>query len=57
MYNDYLTHGKIWYVVVKSRKYGYVVGVTRNAIVTVFSRIDLPDLKRYLRNEIVPLLG
>jgi hypothetical protein len=56
MYTDYLTHGKIWYAVVKSRKYGYVVGVTRNAIVTVFSRIDLPDLKRYLKNEILPLL-
>lgn len=57
MYNDYLTHGKIWYAVVKSRKYGYVVGVTRNAIVTVFTRVDLPDFKRYLHAEILPLLS
>ena len=57
LYTDYLTHGKIWYAVLKSRKYGYVVGVTRNAIVTVFSRLDLPDFKRYLKNEILPLLG
>jgi len=57
MYNDYLTHGKIWYAVLKSRKYGYIVGVTRNAIVTVFSRLDLTDFKRYLKNEIIPLLS
>ena len=57
LYNDYLEHGKIWYTVVKSRKYGYVVGVTRNAVVTVFSRTDLPDFKRYVKNEILPLIG
>jgi hypothetical protein len=57
LYNDYLTHGKIWYAVVKSQKYGYVVGVTRNCVVTVFSRTDLPDFKRYVKNEIIPLIS
>jgi hypothetical protein len=57
LYNDYLEHGKIWYVVVKSKKYGYVVGVTRNAVVTVFSRTDISEFKRYIRNEILPLIG
>ncbi len=42
---------------VKSQKYGYVVGVTRNCVVTVFSRTDLPDFKRYVRNEILPLIS
>jgi hypothetical protein len=56
LYNDYLGHGKIWYAVVKSQKYGYVVGVTRNCVVTVFSRTDLPDFKRYVKNEILPLV-
>ena len=51
LYNDYLTHGKIWYAVVKSQKYGYVVGVTRNCVVTVFSRTELPDFKKYVRQE------
>jgi len=57
LYTDYLTHGQIWYAVVKSRKYGYVVGVTRNSVVTCFSKTDLPDFKRYLKNEILPLVG
>ena len=56
LYNDYLGHGKIWYAVVKSQKYGYVVGVTRNCVVTVFSRTDLPDFKRYVKGEILPLV-
>jgi hypothetical protein len=56
LYNDYLTHGQIWYAVVKSRKFGYVVGVTRNSVVTCFSKTDLPEFKRYLKEEIHPLI-
>jgi hypothetical protein len=56
LYNDYLKHGKIWYTVVKARKYGYVVGVTRNAVVTVFSRVEPSDLITYISNEIFPLI-
>ncbi len=57
LYNEYLAHGKLWYTVVKSRKYGYVVGVTRNTVVTVFSRLELPEFKDYIRGEILPLVG
>jgi hypothetical protein len=44
-------------LITKSQKYGYVVGVTRNCVVTVFSRTDLPDFKRYVKNEILPLIS
>ena len=57
LYNDYLTHGKIWYAVVKSKTYGWVVGLTRNCVVTCFSRTDLPEFKRYVRSEVLPLIG
>jgi hypothetical protein len=56
LYNDYLTHGTLWYVVIKSKKYGYVVGVTRNSVITCFSRAEIPEFKRYIRNEILPLI-
>lgn len=56
LYNDYLNHGKIWYTVVRARKYGYVVGVTRNAVVTVFSRVEPQDFVTYITNEIFPLI-
>jgi len=57
LYNEYLEHGKLWYTVIKSKKYGYVVGVTRNSVVTCFSRLELPEFKSYIRGEIVPLIG
>jgi len=57
LYNEYLEHGKLWYTVIKSRKYGYVVGVTRNCVVTIFSRLELPEFKTFIRGEILPLIA
>jgi len=57
LYNEYLEHGKIWYTVIKSKKYGYVVGITRNSVVTVFSTVDLPDFKLFIKNEVIPLIA
>ena len=57
LYNEYLEHGKLWYTVLKSRKYGYVVGITRNSVVTIFSRLELPEFKTYVRGEILPLIA
>lgn len=57
LYNDYLQHGQIWYAVVKSKQYGYVVGLTRNCVVTCFSRTDLPEFKRYVKAEVLPLIS
>ncbi|MCJ7770740.1 hypothetical protein MUP37_04085 [Candidatus Bathyarchaeota archaeon] len=56
LYNDYLKHGTIWYVVVTASKYESVVGITRNAIVTVFNSIDRDDYIRYVMNEIFPIV-
>ena len=57
LYNDYLKHGNIWYLVVTSGKYGSIVGITRNSIVTVFNNIDREDYIRYVTNEIFPLIA
>jgi len=56
LYNDYLKHGTIWYVVITARKYESVVGITRNSIVTVFNTIDREDYIRYVLNEIFSLI-
>jgi len=56
LYNDYLKHGNIWYVVVTARKYESVIGITRHAIITVFNTIDRDDYIRYVVNEIFPLI-
>src|SRR4030066_2412024 len=37
LFDDYAKHGDLWYVVAKSKEFGYVVGITRDASVTVFN--------------------
>jgi hypothetical protein len=56
LYNEYLKHGKIWYVVFKSKKHGYVIGLTRNCVITVFSKIDEQGFIDYVMEEIFPLI-
>ena len=56
LYNDYCSHGKIWYIVMTSRKHGNIIGITRNAVVTVFNRMDKVDFLSYVIDEIFPLI-
>jgi hypothetical protein len=56
LYSDYLTHGKLWYIVIKSTKTGYVMGVTRNCVVTGFSRMEMSEFSSFIRGEILPLI-
>ena len=56
-YSDYLSHGKVWYIVIRVRKYGYVIGLTRNCVVTAFSKIEEPELLSYIEKEIFPLIA
>ena len=57
LYTDYLSHGKLWYIVLRSKKYGLVVGVTRNCVVTSFSKVDQQTFLVYIEEEILPLVA
>ena len=56
LYSDYLNHGKLWYIVFKSRAYGYVFGLTRNCILTGFSKMEMTEFSSFIRAEILPLI-
>ncbi|RJS70896.1 hypothetical protein CW713_09175 [Methanophagales archaeon] len=56
MYADHLKHGKIWYIVLKSKRHGTVVGVTRNGVVTIFSKAKKEDFINYVLDEIIDLI-
>jgi len=56
LYNDYLSHGVIWYIVFKSKRYGIVAGVTRSSVVTAFSEIQEAEFLSYIREEVFPLI-
>lgn len=57
VYKEYLEHGKIWYAVFEFKRYGMVVGITRNCVITTFSRVELRDFLNCIFGEILPLVS
>jgi len=56
LFENYGKHGDLWYIVARSKKYGYVVGVTRDASVTIFNLTDKEKYLEYVAKEIYPLV-
>jgi hypothetical protein len=56
LFDDYAKHGDLWYVVARSKKTGYVVGITRDASVTIFNLADKAKFVEYANKEIYPLI-
>ena len=55
LYLEYLKHGKIWYVVFRSEN-NMVIGLTRNCVVTLFSKASLNDFLEFVHSKIIPLI-
>lgn len=56
IFAEYSKHGDVWYIVARAREYGYVVGITRDASVTVFNLTDKEKYLEYIAKEIHPLI-
>ncbi len=56
LFDDYLKHGNLWYVVARSKDTGYVVGITREASVTIFNLADKSKFIEYVAKEIYPII-
>ena len=56
LFEDYSKRGNLWYIVARSKAYGYVVGVTRDASVTIFNIADKKKYLEYVAKEIYPLI-
>lgn len=57
LYQEYLKHGKIWYAVFEVQKRGFVVGITRNCVVTLFSRVEQDEFLDYVVKEVLSLIS
>jgi hypothetical protein len=55
LFEDYCKHGDLWYVVARSKEYGYVMGITRDASVTIFNLTEKERYLEYVAKEIYPL--
>ncbi len=56
LYQDYLNHGQIWYVVFEAQKRGFMMGITRNSVVTLFSKSTKDDLIECIREDLLTLI-
>jgi hypothetical protein len=56
LYKDYLGHGMIWYVVFTSQQKGYTVGITRNSVITNFSKSTMEEFIQFVREDILKLI-
>lgn len=56
LYRDYLQHGRIWYVVFEVQRRGITVGVTRNGVVTLFSKSTADEFIKYLLEDLLGLI-
>ena len=57
LYKEYMEHGKIWYLVLELGNRGLVVGITRNCVVTLFSRSELGEFVKYVAEEVIPIIS
>ncbi|MCS6769306.1 MAG: hypothetical protein NZ570_02575 [Candidatus Caldarchaeum sp.] len=56
-YEEYLAHGKIWYLVFSVKGSNAVLGVTRNCVVVSFSKMSEGQFIQYVLENVFPLLG
>lgn len=56
LYQDYLKHGQIWYVVFEAQKRGLTMGITRNSVVTLFSKSTKEELFTQIREDLLKLI-
>lgn len=57
LYQEYLDHGSIWYAVFEVEEKGIVVGVTRNSVVVLFSKLEPTEFLDFIINDILPLVS
>lgn len=57
LYQEYLDHGNIWYAVFEVQEKGIVVGVTRNSVVVLFSKLEPDEFSDFILDDILPLVS
>ncbi len=57
LYQEYLDHGNIWYAVFEIQKRGIVVGITRNSVIVLFSKLKPQEFLDFILEDIVPLVS
>ncbi|MFB6216865.1 MAG: hypothetical protein ABEJ72_07855 [Candidatus Aenigmatarchaeota archaeon] len=57
LYQEYLDHGNIWYAVFEIEERGVTVGVTRNSVVVLFSKLEPDEFVDFLLDDLLSLVS
>ena len=55
LFKEYDSIGDPWYVLAKSKKFGYTVGLVRDGSVTIFNTVDQGQYLLYVREDVIPM--
>jgi hypothetical protein len=55
LFKEYDSIGDPWYVLAKSKKFGYTVGLVRDGSVTIFNTVDQGQYLQYVREDVIPM--
>lgn len=56
LYGEFIGEGDPWYVVAKTKKRGWTVGLVRDGSVTIFNSVNPDGFIEYVKEEILPLI-
>jgi hypothetical protein len=56
LYKDYMKHGQIWYVVFEAPNRGVVAGITRNTVITSFSKSTTQEFMNFILEDLLKLI-
>lgn len=56
LFKEYQEHGLLWYIVVRAKSINQIIGLTRNCVITMFSKGTSDDLVKYAFSEVAPLV-
>ncbi|MEM0017178.1 MAG: hypothetical protein QXU23_03055 [Candidatus Korarchaeum sp.] len=56
LYQEYVRLGKVWYAVFEPDE-GIVMGLTRNCVVTFFSKLSAEEALDFVETRVIPMIG
>ncbi len=56
LFKMYQEHGLLWYIVVRAKSISQIIGLTRNCVITMFSKGTAEELVKYAFEEVAPLV-
>jgi len=55
LYGNFTSHGRPWYMVARTKKHGWTVGIVRDGTIVVFNTVERESFVEFLKEKIFPM--